>query len=649
MTRLVSRTRNRSRQDGFTLIELLVVIVILGILAGVVVFSVSGIDDKGESAAEATDARTIRTAQEAFFAKNGRYAGSVEELVEGGFLASPSDYHHIAPTSDGTGYSIAAGQPVGDADQTMTVGYKADPWANSKLRLSRFALDAGTCETLAKVRNDYSVGERLATSWELINPGNNPTYKTGGVNNPTWRFRLRPGVTFHDGSAFTAQDVKWSMDRLVSKGDDFTAKLGAASSVVVDPQTIDITPAESNLRLPEILVHPTYAVIKDQTEPSTMPATASTVVCTGPFKFKSYTQGDRIVVERHDAYWGTKARLRELTFRFIGDATTRRLALEAGQIDAMYDVGRSQVAGLRAKSDLDVVTAPPSYVFNFYMNLAGTDPAYDELQSPSVRRALALSIDRQEFVDQNWEPGVATVVHTPSPPSILGSHAPMIQGVPFDLAQARQVLDADGWTCGGGAPGANTACGADEVRQKAGERLSLYMLSSTNNADDPLLQDLRSRALKAGIEIEIGGNLSSAQRTTRKNQGLWDLDHTNPNQNDANPAFLLTLQWWSKSVNPWVSCLAATPPNCGPWQQAGPAFDALVERALASPTFDGAQRYAAEAMDLLFDQEVKIIPLAGLSRVYAMKKGVAGFTPPHPAESHLNWSTVYRTTASSDL
>jgi hypothetical protein len=74
-----------------------------------------------------------------------------------------------------------------------------------------------------------------------------------------------------------------------------------------------------------------------------------------------------------------------------------------------------------------------------------------------------------------------------------------------------------------------------------------------------------------------------------------------------------------------------------------------VELALASPTFDGAQRYSAEAMDLLFDQEVKIIPLAGLSRVYAMKKGVAGFTPPHPAESHLNWSTVYRTTASSDL
>ena len=651
MITLIARSRSRRGEGGFTLIELLVVIVILGILAGVVVFSVGGVNNRGESAASQTDERTIRTAQEAFYARHGRYAASTEELAAAGFLSGPSTLHHVAPTPDGSGFAIADGQPLADPDQVLTVGFKADPWSSamSKLRFSRFALDAGTCETLTKVRNDYSVAPRLAESWTLASPGNNPAYKTGGVNNPTWRFKLRPGVTFHDGTAFTAQDVKWSMDRLVAKADDFSAKLGTSSTVVVDPLTVDITPVEANLRLPEIVVHPTYGIIKDQTEPSTVPPTAATVQCTGPFKFKSYTAGDRIVVERYDGYWGTKARLRELTIRFVPDATARRLALEAGDIDAMFDVGRNQVAGLRGNSSLDVVSAPTSYVFNFYMNLAGTDPAYNELQSPSVRRALAMAIDRQDFVDQNWEPGVATLVHTAAPPSILGPHASMITGIPHDLSQARQLLDGDGWTCGGGAAGANTACGADEVRQKAGERLSLFMLSQTGNADDPLLQDLRSRALAAGIEIEIGSTLTSAQRSSRKNQGLWDLDHTNPNQNDANPAFLLGLQWWSKSINPWVSCLAATPPNCGPWQQAGPAFDALVEQALASPTSDGAQQYAAQAFDLLFDQEAKIIPLAGLSRVYALRKGLAGFSPPHPAESHVSWATVYRTTASADV
>ena len=653
----IAAMRRRKGQSGFTLIELLVVIAILGILSAVVVFAVKGVSDKGETSAIKTDERTIRTAQEVFCGKSGRYAITTAELVDAGLLREPSQLHHIAPTAfgtcNGTGYEIARGAPLPDAEQVLTVGYKGDPWtsATSKYRLSRFALDTGTCETLTKVRNNYAVGPRLADSWDLVNPGNNTNYKTNGVNNPTWRFHLHPGVTFHDGAPLTAQDVKWSMDRLVTLADDFSAKLGANSSVVVDPLTIDITPAEANLRLPEIVVHPTYGIIRNGTQPQNNPIGTPqgwNVVCTGPFKFKEYVGGDHITVERYSGYWGTAAKAQEITFRFISDAATRRLALEAGDIDAMFDVGRLQVAGLRANSNLNVVSAPPSYVFNFYMNLNGTDPASNELQSPSVRRALAMSIDREDFVDQNWEDGVATVVHTPSPPSILGSHASTIQGIGYDLAQARQLLDSDGWTCSGGAPGGNTPCAVGEVRQKAGEALDLFMLSNTNNPDDPLLQDLKSRALQAGIQITVGNTLTSAQRSTRKNQGLWDLDHTNPNQNDANPAFLLTLQWWSKSINPWVSCLAGTTP-CGPWQQAGPAFDTLVEQALASPTFEGAQNNSAQAMDLLFDQETKIIPFAGLSRVYGLSNNVAGFTPPHPAESHVTWSTVYLTTESTGL
>jgi prepilin-type N-terminal cleavage/methylation domain-containing protein len=99
----LSRAINRAqeRDEGFTLIELLVVIVILGILAAVVVFSVAGIGDKGKKASYATDARTVRTAEEAFCAKNGRY-GTSAELVSGGFLASPSTYHGVAPVA-GTG------------------------------------------------------------------------------------------------------------------------------------------------------------------------------------------------------------------------------------------------------------------------------------------------------------------------------------------------------------------------------------------------------------------------------------------------------------------------------------------------------------------------------------------------------------------
>ncbi|HET9443155.1 MAG TPA: hypothetical protein VFO65_07510, partial [Acidimicrobiales bacterium] len=177
------------------------------------------------------------------------------------------------------------------------------------------------------------------------------------------------------------------------------------------------------------------------------------------------------------------------------------------------------------------------------------------------------------------------------------------------------------------------------VREKAGTPLRLRLISSSAD-DSALLLDLKNRARAAGIDIVIDVLTS---KSSQKNQGLWDLDTSTPNQNDGNPAFLLTLQWWSQSVNPWLSCLAGTTP-CGPWQQAGPEFDALVAQALSSPNYADTQKYAAQAMDLLVDEDAKTIPVAGISRVYGLQRNVAGFDP-HPARLHVSWAGAYLTNA----
>jgi prepilin-type N-terminal cleavage/methylation domain-containing protein len=107
--------RKRAAGDGgFTLIELLVVIVIIGILAAIVVFAVGGITDKGQNSACKSDERTVRTAEEAYFAQpsagNGKY-GSMAQLVSAGFLSESSTYHSVSVTGGGTGYTIAAISP----------------------------------------------------------------------------------------------------------------------------------------------------------------------------------------------------------------------------------------------------------------------------------------------------------------------------------------------------------------------------------------------------------------------------------------------------------------------------------------------------------------------------------------------------------
>ncbi len=90
---MLNRIREaRKNESGFTLIELLIVIVILGILAGIVVFAVSGISDRGTTSACKADVATVTTASEAYFAKNGSYAATMTALQTGGFLHSvPTD------------------------------------------------------------------------------------------------------------------------------------------------------------------------------------------------------------------------------------------------------------------------------------------------------------------------------------------------------------------------------------------------------------------------------------------------------------------------------------------------------------------------------------------------------------------------------
>lgn len=107
----ISRARGLRRDDsGFTLIELLLVIVILGILAAIVAFSVRGITDRGEESACKAEVKTVATAEEAYYAKNGSY-GTLAQLQSGGFLrAGTPEYVASASATDGS-LTMVSGAP----------------------------------------------------------------------------------------------------------------------------------------------------------------------------------------------------------------------------------------------------------------------------------------------------------------------------------------------------------------------------------------------------------------------------------------------------------------------------------------------------------------------------------------------------------
>ena len=244
----------RLRGDGgFTLIELLVVIAILGVLSAVVVFSVGGVRDKGASSASKQDVRTLRTAQEAFYAKNGRY-GSEAELAAGGFIKGQSGLHDILRVGDSS-YDV-----ICSVAQNSSCGADGATPRGGTIRVS-----GGNG---ASVSGDNFVNPAV-TSGGGVHP--NVEYMFNGLmrwaenNTPqpdlaqsftispdqkTYTFVLRPDsaaapMEWHDGAKITSADVEFSFQEALLKFHGRTAaSVGPALGVTGEGATA-VTPANA--------------------------------------------------------------------------------------------------------------------------------------------------------------------------------------------------------------------------------------------------------------------------------------------------------------------------------------------------------------------------------------------------------------------
>ncbi|MDT7731251.1 MAG: peptide/nickel transport system substrate-binding protein [Mycobacterium sp.] len=236
-------------------------------------------------------------------------------------------------------------------------------------------------DTLVEPDDNLEMRPALAESWDV------------SPDQLVWTFHLRKGVTFHDGSPFTADDVVYSYRRIIDQHlanvDKFSAVSGVAAA---DPATVRITVKQPT---PNLLTNlggfKGMAIVQRKNVESGQIATHP--VGTGPFAFQGQKSGESITLRANPAYWAGAPRVSGVTFRFISEPSTALSALQAGEIDWTDSIPAQRVAQLKDDDSLTLAVTPSNDYWYFALNEAR--PPWNDVR---VRQAIAYAIDRSAVV-----------------------------------------------------------------------------------------------------------------------------------------------------------------------------------------------------------------------------------------------------------
>lgn len=283
-------------------------------------------------------------------------------------------------------------------------------------------------DTLVAPDENLEMQPALAESWEVSD------------DQLTWTFDLRDGVTFHDGSEFTSEDVVYSYRRIIDEQLANAWKFAAITDIAApDDDTVVITVAQPT---PNLLSNlggfKGMAIVQQENVESGDITTAP--IGTGPFSVTGYSSGDRITLAATSDYWGGAPELAGLEYRFISEPATALAALRAGDIHWTDVVPPQQVSELESDDTVQLGLTPSSDYWYLALN-----EAREPWSDVRVRQALAYAIDRDAIV-QAVSYGTAALNQLAIPEQSVWYTEYDEYSTDLDTAQA--LLDEAGFTGG---------------------------------------------------------------------------------------------------------------------------------------------------------------------------------------------------------
>lgn len=480
------------------------------------------------------------------------------------------------------------------AGETLTVAtmWEALP-LSMKPRRSRFFNESEILDTLVKLDFDMKLVPGLATSWERVSP-------------TVWRFKLRDGVSFHDGAPFDAEAAKFSLERVIALLPYAADLLNIKELRVASSHELDIETAEPFSALPNQLTDAITGIYGaasfDEKGEFVKP------VGTGPWIFKDYKKQDHTTVVRNDAYWGAAPALEQIDYRYIPDHNARALALETGEVDFVVHLLPSDVTRMQANEDFKVYMAPSAGLYYGAFNAGENSVLHD----PKVRKAVNLLVDREILVKGALD-GIGKPAWTFFPPEFPWA-APEISAYTFDPEQAGELLQQAGYEKSG------------TSWEKDGTPLTLRILSYSSRAEMATITEtmaalLEQQGIKTKVELFTWAGMLDLVK-----QGDYDVSVVfwTPEMT-GHPDLHLKSQFHSKAGL-----------NYQNW--SNPEFDALVDKGRTLDEGPEAVEAYAKAQEILQD-DAPIIPLVHKVYVAASAKNVTGYKV-HPSGFFYNFKAV---------
>jgi len=285
----------------------------------------------------------------------------------------------------------------------------------------------------ALLERDFATGglnPALATEWHVSEDG------------LTYEFTLREGVTFHDGSAFDADDVAATFEAGVDPANAYAADFEGITVEIDDPFHVRIVRESADVTYLRRLAE-TSIISNDQFAAGGNQAIEDAPIGTGAFKFVEWTKGDRILLAANESYWDEgKPHVAELIFRPIPESSTRLAAVQTGEVDIVNRLSADEAQSLLSVDGVEVVRYLADRVYYIAFNNLSTGIGLPT-EDAKVRQAMNYAVNRQAIVDGLFE-GFASLSTGFVTPTNLG-YDDTLEPFAYDVEKAKALLAEAGY------------------------------------------------------------------------------------------------------------------------------------------------------------------------------------------------------------